>query len=125
MPGPTVGQTLPAEHPFVKACAFSKYTLAVAVRKEAEQRATSIYDLFAPSEPVASLDDFLDGESLVQEDLVAWVSLGKEHLPRTESDRGARMCLSLPDMAVYFDILPRKTCTPSQCTAGRLLAIYS
>ena len=101
MPGPTVGQTLPAEHPFVKACAFSKYTLAVAVRKEAEQRATSIYDLFAPSEPVASLDDFLDGESLVQEDLVAWVSLGKEHLPRTED------VPLIANMAVYFDILPR------------------
>ena len=26
----------------------------------------------------------LDGERIEQEDLVAWVTLGKEHLPRTE-----------------------------------------
>ena len=48
--GPTVLQTLPAEHPFVKATAFSKYPLAIARRKEEEPRPSSVYDLFGPGE---------------------------------------------------------------------------
>ena len=82
--GPTVAQSLPDEHPFVKASAFSKYALAVTRRKESEHRVTSVYDLYAPAEPRVSLDGFIDGEGIMREDLVAWVTLGKEHLPRTE-----------------------------------------
>ena len=54
-----MGQTLPDDHPFVLASAFSKYTLAITKRKEEEQRPTSVYDLFGPAEPVASLDTYV------------------------------------------------------------------
>ena len=57
-------------------------------RKDAEERPTSVYDWFGASEPVVSIDHFLDGEGIAQEDLVAWVTVGKEHLPRTEDHRG-------------------------------------
>ena len=70
-PGPTADQSLPDDHPFVRASAFSKYTVAVARRKEAEQRVTSVYDLFGPAEPVTSIDRFLDNESLRQTECVA------------------------------------------------------
>ncbi len=100
-PGPTVGQTLPDDHPFVKATAFSKYTVAVTQRKDAEHRVSSVYDLFAPSEPYTSIDSFLNGESLVQTDLVAWVNLGKEHLPRTED------VPLISNFGTFFDLLPR------------------
>lgn len=99
--GPTVGQTLPADHPFVMAAAFSKYTLAVTRRKEEEPRVTSVYDLFGPGDPVTSIDSFLDGESIVQTDLVAWVTVGKEHLPRTED------LPLISNFGTYFDLLPR------------------
>ena len=101
IPGPTVAQTLPEEHPFVKASAFSKYTLAVTKRKDAEYRPTSVYDLFGPAEPQVSLDSFIDGESIEQTDLVAWVTLGKEHLPRTED------LPLISNFGTYFDLLPR------------------
>ena len=81
--------------------AFSKYGLAVTRRKEAEDRPTSVYDLFAPAEPHVSLDDFLDGESIDQQDLVAWVTVGKEHLPRTED------LPLISNFGTYFDLLPR------------------
>ena len=101
IPGPTVGQTLPDDHPFVLASAFSKYTLAVTQRKEEERRATAVYDLFGPGEPYTNLDTFINGESIEQKDLVAWVSLGKEHLPRTED------LPLISNFGTYFDLLPR------------------
>merc|ERR1712157_588159 len=84
MPGSTVINTLPDDHPFVVSAAFSKYNLVVTKRHESEQRCTSIYDLYGPSEPTVSIKDFIDGENIEDTDLVAWVSLGKEHIPRTE-----------------------------------------
>ena len=83
------------------ASAFSKYTLAVTARKEAEPRATSVYDLFGPAQPFTSLDTFLaDGDSLQQADLVAWVTVGKEHLPRTED------VPLISNFGTFFDLLP-------------------
>ena len=92
---------LPDDHPFVLASAFSKYALAVTRRKEAEERPTSVYDLFAPAEPHTSIDTFLDGESLAQHDLVAWVTVGKEHLPRTED------LPLISNFGTYFDLVPQ------------------
>lgn len=92
--GPTVGQVLPDDHPFVLASAFSKcatihwttpphgphrrmmtcystlalhdrYALAVTQRKEAEERPSSVYDLMAPAEPHVSIDSFLDVTTLM------------------------------------------------------------
>ena len=42
-----------------------------------------------------------DGESLPGEDLVAWVNLGKEHMPRTED------LPLISNFGTYFDLLPR------------------
>ena len=115
MPGPTVAQTLPNDHPFVLASAFSKYTLAVTKRKESEYRPTSVYDLFGPAEPYASLDRFFDGESLRQTDLVAWVNLGKEHVPRTED------VPLISNFGTYFDLCarPRLTCPHTRASLFR------
>ena len=45
-----------------------------------------MYDLFGQSSrPYFDFDTYLaDRESLRGEDIVAWVTIGKEHLPRTE-----------------------------------------
>ena len=34
----------------------------------------------------------LDGESIVNEDLVAWVSMGIQHIPRSEVDSLSMIC---------------------------------
>ena len=62
-------------------------------------------DLFAPAEPHTSLDTFLDGESIVQQDLVAWVTMGKEHLPRTED------LPLISNFGTYFAITPQNQFT--------------
>ena len=98
--GPTTGQVLPDDHPLVLSSAFSKYMLAVTRRKEAEPRVTSVYDWFGAAEPLTSIDDFLDGESIRQEDLVVWVNLGKEHLPRTED------LPLISNFGSFFDLVP-------------------
>ncbi|GAB5354783.1 hypothetical protein AAMO2058_000149000 [Amorphochlora amoebiformis] len=78
-------QVLPNDHPFTIAASYTKYNLAVTKRKETEDRVSSVYDIYGPSNPVTSLDRFLeDEEKIIQEDLVAWITVGKEHITRTE-----------------------------------------
>eukprot|EP00210_Caulerpa_lentillifera_P000478 g461.t1 len=85
MHGMTARQLLPNTHPFTKACAWSKYHLAVTQRKENELLSHSaIYDMVAPGDPIVSLDHYLNDESITQTDLVAWVMMGLMHVPRSE-----------------------------------------
>mmetsp|Transcript_121327 Transcript_121327/g.387777 ORF Transcript_121327/g.387777 Transcript_121327/m.387777 type:complete len:802 (-) Transcript_121327:238-2643(-) len=78
-------QTLPASHPFAVTGSFAKRHLAVARRKDSEPSATHSLDHFPLDAPLLSVDRFLeDRESLVGEDLVCWVSIGKEHVTRSE-----------------------------------------
>ena len=67
-----------------KAAAWSKYPIIVTRRKDAESRSSSIYAQNDPWNPVLDFDDFLDEESLVDKDLVAWVTMGTYHIPGTE-----------------------------------------
>lgn len=83
--GMTARQLLPDSHPFTRAAAWTKYHLAVTRRKENETLSHSaIYDTVAPGNPVTSLDDYLDEESIDNRDLVAWVMMGVVHVPRSE-----------------------------------------
>ena len=61
--------------------------------------------LAGPGEPVTSLDTYLDGESIEQTDLVAWVTVGKEHLPRTED------LPLISNFGTYFAITPQNQFT--------------
>ena len=40
----------------------------------------------------------LDGESIVDEDLVAWVSMGIQHIPRSEVHSLSNKLLPLPKL---------------------------
>ncbi|GMH42873.1 hypothetical protein BSKO_10792 [Bryopsis sp. KO-2023] len=83
--GLTHGQILPDSHPFTKAMAWSKYHLAVTQHKDSEPKShAGIYDMNIPQKPHVSLDSFLDGESIVKEDLVGWLTMGLHHIPRSE-----------------------------------------
>jgi Cu2+-containing amine oxidase len=64
---------------------YMKYSVAVLQRKEEEQfSGYGLYDMQAPGEPLREFDNFINNESLVQQDLVAWVTVGKLHLPSAE-----------------------------------------
>jgi Cu2+-containing amine oxidase len=79
---------LPDSHPFVRAMPFTKYHLALTNYHDDEYRATSPYiqyDGEATTKNAQDLDRFLsDSESLLDQDLVAWVSVGREHIVRQE-----------------------------------------
>jgi len=80
-------QLLPADHPFTKATAYSKYHFAVTRHRDAERKATSPYaqyDGLAAAGDGQDLDAFLDGEAILDEDVVAWIGVGKEHVVRQE-----------------------------------------
>lgn len=81
-------QVLPDDHPFVKAMPFTKYHLAVTRHHDDEYRATSPYihyDGYEHEVNGQNLDRFLeDGENLLDEDLVAWIGFGREHITRQE-----------------------------------------
>jgi len=78
-------QTLPDNHPFTITGSFAKRHVAVARRKEEEPSATHVLDHYPVTEPLLSVDKFLeDREDLVGQDLVCWVSVGREHVTRAE-----------------------------------------
>lgn len=41
-----------------------------------------MYNMNLPGAPLVDFDKFFDGESLAQEDLVAWINIGMHHLVR-------------------------------------------
>jgi len=81
-------QVLPEDHPFVKALPLTKYHLAVTRHHDSEYRSSSPYVQYDGLETTGhaqDLDRFLsDGESLLDEDLVAWIGVGREHIVRQE-----------------------------------------
>lgn len=94
-------QTLPKDHPFSLAGSFAKRHIAVTQRKDEEPTGVHNLDFYALPEPLYSIDKFLsDEESLVDEDLVAWVSVGKDHVARAEDQP------LVSNFGVYFTILP-------------------
>mmetsp|Transcript_61826 Transcript_61826/g.109793 ORF Transcript_61826/g.109793 Transcript_61826/m.109793 type:complete len:750 (-) Transcript_61826:290-2539(-) len=81
-------QVLPDNHPFVQAMPFTKYHLAVTRYHDEEYRVNSPYvqyDGQATGKDGQNLDRFLsDEELLLDEDLVAWIGVGREHIVRQE-----------------------------------------
>jgi len=67
---------------------YTKYHVAVTKYHDDEYRATNPYvqfDCATELKHQQDLDRFLsDGEQLLDEDLVAWISVGREHIVRQE-----------------------------------------
>ncbi|CAH1796504.1 unnamed protein product [Owenia fusiformis] len=67
--------------------AWAKYQLAVTRYHDDEDRSTSAYNTFHQADPVLNFDSYInDNENITDEDLVAWVSLGFQHVPNHSSD---------------------------------------
>ena len=82
--GAIAHQILPDDHPYLGAAGFTKYNVAITQRKETEPRSMSTIDKYDPGNAMVDMTSFIDGDSLLDEDLVAWVSLGVMHLPNAE-----------------------------------------
>jgi Cu2+-containing amine oxidase len=73
------------DHYTMPAFSFAKQMLAVTKYKDSEETLTGAYDLNRLANPQGPFDNMVNGESIVQEDLVAWVTLSSFHLPTSEN----------------------------------------
>lgn len=68
-----------------KAARWAKYPLAVSRYKDNELSSSSVYANQGPRNPVVDLESFLtDNDTMDNEDIVAWVTMGVHHIPHTE-----------------------------------------
>ncbi|XP_075903546.1 diamine oxidase [copper-containing]-like [Nelusetta ayraudi] len=64
---------------------WARYPLAVTRHKDGEATSSSIYSQNNPWEPVVSFEDYIrNDEDIVNQDLVAWVTVGLLHIPHSE-----------------------------------------
>ncbi|XP_073091729.1 amine oxidase [copper-containing] 3 isoform X1 [Manis javanica] len=79
-----LGIHVPLESDMERAVSWGRYQLVVTQRKEEESQSSSIYyqnDIWTPSVAFA---DFINNETLLGEDLVAWVTASFLHIPHAE-----------------------------------------
>ncbi|XP_041824098.1 amiloride-sensitive amine oxidase [copper-containing] isoform X2 [Melanotaenia boesemani] len=81
---------------------WSRYPLAVTLHKESEVTSSSIYTQNDPWEPVVSFENFINNEDIVNQDLVAWVTVGFLHVPHSEDIPNT----ATPGNAVGFFLRP-------------------
>ncbi|CAI6339319.1 unnamed protein product [Periconia digitata] len=55
----------------------------VTKQKDNELYAVGAYNSLTPEDPQVNFNEYFNGESLVQEDIVVWFNLGMHHLPHT------------------------------------------
>ncbi|XP_078518888.1 diamine oxidase [copper-containing] isoform X2 [Lissotriton helveticus] len=64
---------------------WSRYQLAVTCQKDREETSSSLYTQNDPWEPTVYFENFIsNSERIVNQDLVAWVSVGFLHVPHSE-----------------------------------------
>ncbi|XP_062814180.1 membrane primary amine oxidase [Anolis carolinensis] len=78
------GDALPQTSTMERSISWNRYKLAVTKRKEEEMTSTCIYNQNDPWDPLVVFADFIDNETIINEDLVAWVSVGFLHVPHAE-----------------------------------------
>ncbi|NXU48633.1 AOC1 oxidase, partial [Turnix velox] len=99
----TPGEPDPAALPPPCPCCLCRYHLAVTRRHEDEPSSSSIYGQNEPWEPLVSFESFLrNNESLEEQDLVAWVTVGFLHVPHAEDIPNT----ATPGNAVGFFLRP-------------------
>ncbi|XP_003414310.1 retina-specific copper amine oxidase [Loxodonta africana] len=79
-----LGMHMPLESDMERALSWGRYQLAVTRRKEEESQSSSIYyqnDIWTPTMAFA---DFINNETLLGEDLVAWITASFLHIPHAE-----------------------------------------
>ncbi|NXM74490.1 AOC3 oxidase, partial [Serilophus lunatus] len=78
------GKHLPTSSSMERSVSWGRYQLAVTRRKEEEPTSSSIYNQNDPWTPTVAFADFINNETITNEDLVAWISVGFLHVPHAE-----------------------------------------
>ena len=96
-----------------EAATWTQYQIAVTKQKDTEVSSSSLYHQFSLLDPLVSFDDFIDDdENIIDEDLVAWVTMGIHHIPGTEdvpstTTSASQLFFSLKPYN-YFDECPSR-----------------
>ncbi|XP_051894681.1 membrane primary amine oxidase-like isoform X2 [Pristis pectinata] len=77
-------ESVPEDSPDEKGISWQRYQLAVTKHKDQEQKSSSIYHQNSMWKPPVYFDEFINGESIKNEDLVAWITAGFLHIPHAE-----------------------------------------
>lgn len=81
----SVSKYLLDDLPVTNAAKWAKYPLVITKYDDTEDQSSSIYAQNDPWEPVVDFERFVtDNDTIVNEDLVAWATLGTYHIPHTE-----------------------------------------
>ncbi|KAJ6629905.1 copper amine oxidase [Mycena sp. CBHHK59/15] len=67
----------------LKSQGFATHALYVTKQKDTEARASHANNDYDPGHPIINFEDFFNGESLNQTDIVVWLNLGMHHVPHT------------------------------------------
>eukprot|EP00965_Chrysotila_dentata_P229007 6196932-Pleurochrysis_carterae.AAC.3 len=96
-------QVYPDDHPVMAAGAWMKQNLAATKRKEDEPLAAvpSNFNIGVPTPARWNLDSYMDGESIEDEDLVLWLTVGKQHYPKAED------VPVVSNFGIGFSLVPR------------------
>ncbi|ETE57343.1 Membrane primary amine oxidase, partial [Ophiophagus hannah] len=78
------GDHLSESDPVEAGFSWGRYKLAVTKRKEKEPASNSIYSQIDPWDPPVDFSEFINNETIVNEDLVAWINAGFLHIPHAE-----------------------------------------
>ncbi|XP_071106934.1 putative amine oxidase [copper-containing] [Haliotis cracherodii] len=79
-------QNLPSWDGFESSVTWSRYQMAVTKHRDEEETSSSMFAMWDARDPVVNFQNYIDDdENIVDEDLVAWVTLGTYHIPQTEN----------------------------------------
>ncbi|KAK3595158.1 hypothetical protein CHS0354_028595 [Potamilus streckersoni] len=79
-------QLIPEGYGFENAVPWTRYQIALTKYKYEEDRCSSIFTMWDAADPVVNLQKYIDdNDDIVDEDLVAWITLGTHHIPQTEN----------------------------------------
>jgi len=77
-------ELMPEQAPYKQSMGFARYTFVATQQKDMESHSSSIYSQGRLADPVIRLENFVNGESVRNQDIVAWVSAGLYHIPAAE-----------------------------------------
>ncbi|CAC5426360.1 AOC1 [Mytilus coruscus] len=77
---------LPSDYGFAKSISWSRHQVTVTKRKDEEDTSSSIFAMWDANDPVVNFKNYSeDNENIIDEDLVAWITLGTQHIPHKEN----------------------------------------
>ncbi|CZT12547.1 related to copper amine oxidase [Rhynchosporium graminicola] len=87
MPGTGMGSpvhlTVKNSSNLLNSAKWTEHDFYITKQKDTEPRSASPLNALTPDDPLIRFDKFLNGESLVEEDLVIWFNLGTHHIPHS------------------------------------------